>query len=138
MACQVMLRPQIYNDVRTGQQTVICDSCQRILYFNPANEMQVWSLSTNARAAIIPKSTPPGLVLPSGICRGRRVLLCLTNAGGQASRRVFDMGTGRLTAIILSREGDYRHAFPEDITGAIRLNGSWSEAEIEPGAPKCP
>ena len=39
MACQVMLRPQIYNDVRTGQQTVVCDSCQRILYFNPANEM---------------------------------------------------------------------------------------------------
>src|ERR1700690_3300100 len=28
MACQVMLRPQIYNDVRTGQQTVVCDSCQ--------------------------------------------------------------------------------------------------------------
>src|SRR6202140_1203144 len=40
MACQVMLRPQIYNDVRTGQQTVVCDSCQRVLYFNPANEMQ--------------------------------------------------------------------------------------------------
>src|ERR1700727_17372 len=40
MACQVMLRPQIYNDVRTGQQTVICDSCQRVLYFNSANEMQ--------------------------------------------------------------------------------------------------
>src|SRR6202034_4141268 len=38
MACQVMLRPQIYNDVRTGQQTVVCDSCQRILYFNPAHE----------------------------------------------------------------------------------------------------
>src|SRR5580704_16586981 len=36
VACQVMLRPQIYNDVRTGQQTVVCDSCQRILYFNPA------------------------------------------------------------------------------------------------------
>src|SRR5579863_9411946 len=40
MACQVMLRPQTYNDVRTGQQTVVCDSCQRILYFNPANEMK--------------------------------------------------------------------------------------------------
>src|ERR1700683_4014124 len=39
MGCQVMLRPQTYNDVRTGQQTVVCDSCQRILYFNPANEM---------------------------------------------------------------------------------------------------
>ena len=39
MGCQVMLRPQTYNDVRTGQQTVLCDSCQRVLYFNPAHEM---------------------------------------------------------------------------------------------------
>src|SRR6201988_2385558 len=30
MGCQVMLRPQTYNDVRTGQQTVVCDSCQRV------------------------------------------------------------------------------------------------------------
>jgi hypothetical protein len=41
------------------------------------------------------------------------------------------MGTGRLLGDILTREGDYRHAFPEDITGAIRLNGSWSEKEME-------
>ena len=32
-ACQVMLRPQLYNDVRTNQQIIICDSCQRILYY---------------------------------------------------------------------------------------------------------
>ena len=39
--------------------------------------------------------------------------------------------TGRLIGDILIREGDYRHAFPEDITGAVRLNGSWSEREME-------
>ena len=32
-ACQVMLRPQVDNEVRTNQQIVICDSCHRILYF---------------------------------------------------------------------------------------------------------
>ena len=57
--------------------------------------------------------------------------MCLTNSIGQASRRVFDMHTGRLIGDILVREGDYRHAFPEEITGAIRLNGSWTENEIE-------
>jgi len=41
------------------------------------------------------------------------------------------MHTGRLVGDILIREGDYRHAFPEDITGAIRLNGSWTEHEME-------
>src|SRR5712672_1986826 len=39
MACRVRLRPQTYNEVRSGQQTIVCDSCQRILYFNPADEM---------------------------------------------------------------------------------------------------
>jgi hypothetical protein len=41
------------------------------------------------------------------------------------------MHTGRLLGDILIREGDFRHAFPEDITGAIRLNGSWTEHEME-------
>src|SRR5258708_13515803 len=39
MTCQVKLRPQTYNEVRTGQHAVVCDSCQRILYFNPAHEL---------------------------------------------------------------------------------------------------
>src|SRR5438270_7538740 len=38
MGCQVMLRPQTYNQVRSGTETVVCDSCQRILYFNPKEE----------------------------------------------------------------------------------------------------
>jgi hypothetical protein len=132
MACQVMLRPQIYNDVRTGQQTVICDSCQRILYFNPANEMQALEPEHKRSRRHHPKiDAPQAWYYRQEYAADGEVLLCLTNAGGQASRRVFDMGTGRLIGNILSREGDYRHAFPEDITGAIRLNGSWSEAEIE-------
>src|SRR5579863_2322922 len=39
MACQVMLRPQTYNEIRSGQQVIVCDSCQRILYFNAADEL---------------------------------------------------------------------------------------------------
>ena len=59
------------------------------------------------------------------------VFLCLTTARGQSSRRVYDVQTGRLIGDILIREGDYRQAFPEDITGAMRLNGGWSEDELD-------
>lgn len=38
LACRVMLRPQTYNDVRTNQQIIACDSCGRILYYEPAHE----------------------------------------------------------------------------------------------------
>ncbi len=37
-ACNVLLRPQTYNDVRSNQQIVTCDSCGRILFHDPAHE----------------------------------------------------------------------------------------------------
>lgn len=39
-ACQVMLRPQVYNDVRTNEQIIICDSCHRIIWYDPARDAQ--------------------------------------------------------------------------------------------------
>ncbi|MGA8620482.1 MAG: C4-type zinc ribbon domain-containing protein [Candidatus Sulfotelmatobacter sp.] len=132
MACQVMLRPQTYNDVRTGQQTVVCDSCQRILYFNPANEMQALEPEHKRSRRHHPKiDAPQAWYYRQEFADAGEVLLCLANSGGQATRRVFDMHTGRLVGDILIREGDYRHAFPEDITGAVRLNGSWTERDME-------
>jgi uncharacterized protein len=132
MGCQVMLRPQIYNDVRTGQQTVVCDSCQRILYFNPANEMQALEPEHKRTRRHHPKiDAPQAWYYRQEFGEAGEVFLCFTNAAGQATRRVFEMHTGRLIGDILIREGDFRQAFPEDITGAIRLNGSWAEREME-------
>jgi uncharacterized protein len=133
MGCQVMLRPQTYNDVRTGQQTVICESCQRILYFNTANEVKPTEPEHVKRSRRHhPKiDAPQAWYYREQYGDDGEALLCLTNASGQASRRVFDMHTGRLLGDILIREGDFRQAFPEDITGAIRLNGNWSEDDME-------
>jgi hypothetical protein len=132
MACQVMLRPQTYNDVRTGQQTVVCDSCQRVLYFNPANEMQALEPEHKRSRRHHPKiDAHQAWYYRADYGDAGEVLLCLNETKNQSSRRVFDMSTGRLLGDILIREGDFRHAFPEDITGAIRLNGNWSEAEME-------
>jgi uncharacterized protein len=139
MACQVMLRPQTYNEVRSGQQTIVCDSCQRILYFNPAHE-----LTAHAPEASRPRRHHPKIEAPqawyyrSDYADTGEVYLCLTNSQGQASRRVYEIHTGRLFGDILTREGNYRQAFPEDITGAIRLNGAWSESDLEAWANELP
>lgn len=37
-ACQVLLRPQVYNELRSTEKFITCDSCQRILYYDPAND----------------------------------------------------------------------------------------------------
>ncbi len=132
MGCQVMLRPQTYNDVRAGQQTVFCDSCQRVLYFNPAGEVQAAEPEQKRPRRHHPKiDAPQAWYYREEYADNGETLLCFTNVGGQASRRIFDMHTGRLIGDILIREGDFRHAFPEDITGTVRLNGSWSEEEME-------
>ena len=39
-ACQVMLRPQVYNDVRSNEHIVMCDSCHRILWYDPARDAE--------------------------------------------------------------------------------------------------
>ncbi len=131
MGCQVILRPQTYNDVRSGTDIVFCDSCQRILYFNPKEELG------DKKEVVQRKRHHPKIDAPQAwyyrpeFASEGEVFLCLTNAGGQASRRVYDVHTGRLQGDILIREGNYREAFPEDITGSTRLNGNWSEEELD-------
>jgi uncharacterized protein len=139
MACQVMLRPQTYNEVRAGTNTVVCDSCQRILYFNPADELKEQVPTLHRPRRHHPKiDAPQAWYYRPQFGDAGEVYLCLTNSGGQASRRVYEIHTGRLIGDILIREGDYRHAFPEDITGAIRLNGAWSEEELDAWGAEAP
>src|ERR1700756_2640820 len=132
MACQVMLRPQTYNEVRSGKETVVCDSCQRILYFNPKEELVEQKPTTHRPKRHHPKiDAPQAWYYRPEFAGDGEVFLCLTNSSGQASRRVYDIHTGRSIGDILIREGNFREAFPEDITGSTRLNGSWSEEELD-------
>ena len=139
MGCQVMLRPQIYNDVRSGQHTVYCDSCQRILYMNPAEEVVEQKPVVHRPRRHHPKiDAPQAWYYRESYGDAGEVYISLTNAGTQASRRVYEIHTGRMVGDILIREGDYRQAFPEDITGAIRLNGDWPEEELETWGTEAP
>ncbi len=131
MACQVMLRPQTYNDVRSGKETVVCDSCQRILYFNPADELAEQTTIHRPKRHHPKIDASQAWYYRPEFANDGEVFLCLTNARGQASRRVYDIHTGRLLGDILIREGDFRQAFPEDIEGATRLNGGWNEGELD-------
>jgi len=37
-ACNVMLRPQKYNELKMGGEVQTCENCSRILYYDPAHE----------------------------------------------------------------------------------------------------
>ena len=139
IACQVMLRPQTYNDVRAGKTAMFCDSCQRILYFAGVEEPVEPKAALRGHRRHHPKiDAPQAWYYKPEYGDTGEVYLCLTNSRGQASRRVYEIHTGRLVGDILIREGDYRQAFPEDITGAMRLNGDWSEEELEAWGTEAP
>ncbi len=134
MACQVMLRPQTYNEVRSGERTVVCDSCSRILYYNPAHDAQMTAVAATAtkRRRAHPKfdASQAWYYRPEYGEYGE-VYLSYTNANGSSTRRVYDVHTGRKLGDTLTREGEYRLGFPEDLNNSIRLNGNWKEEEID-------
>ena len=132
MACQVMLRPQTYNDVRSGQKVIECESCQRILYFNPANEAKIERTSISTRRRARPKvDSQQAWFYHPAFGEAGEVFLAFMNGDTNSTRRVYEMHTGRQIGDILSREGSFRLAFPEDLNGVIRLNGNWEEEEID-------
>jgi predicted nucleic acid-binding Zn-ribbon protein len=132
MGCQVMLRPQTYNEVRSGK-TLVCESCQRILYYDPTHDAPAPSAAAIARRRRAhPKfEASQAWYFHPQFGESGEVYLSFTNAGGSSTRRVYDVHTGRQLGDTLMREGEYRLGFPEDLNGSIRLNGSWSEAEME-------
>src|SRR5271166_1765704 len=135
MGCQVMLRPQTYNEVRNGEKVMVCESCQRIYYFNPANEVKPEQevVTVTGRKRPRPKAdAPQAWFYRPDYGEEGEVLLAFINNGGSSTRRIYEMHTGRQVGDVLLREGAYRLAFPEDLTeAALRLNGHWEEKEIE-------
>ena len=135
MGCQVMLRPQTYNEVRNGEKVMVCESCSRVYYFNPANEVKPEQevVTVTGRKRSRPKAdAPQAWFYRPDYGEENEVLLVFTNSGGNSTRRVYEMHTGRQVGGVLVREGVYRLAFPEDLTdAALRLNGHWDEKEID-------
>jgi uncharacterized protein len=132
LACQVMLRPQTYNDVRADAEVVFCESCQRILYYDSTQAKPIAPVATSKRRRPHPKfeSSQAWYYQPSFEDYGE-VLLAFINSDRRSRRRVYDVATGRQIGEIREREGEYRLAFPEDLRETIRLNGNWEESELD-------
>jgi hypothetical protein len=130
-----MLRPQTYNEVTLGEKVMVCESCQRIYYYNPANEVKPEQevITVTGRKRARPKAdAPQAWFYRPDYGEEGEVLLAYINNGGSSTRRVYEMHTGRQIGDVLGREGTYRLAFPEDLTdSALRLNGHWDEKEID-------
>jgi uncharacterized protein len=134
MACQVMLRPQTYNEIRSSARVIECDSCQRILYYDPSHDTPVpEAVATQKKRRAHPKfDARQAWYYRPDYGEDGEVLLLYQNSGGDSERRIYDAQTGRQLGDILVRQGEYRLAFPEDLTeNTVRLNGHWEADELE-------
>ncbi len=63
LACFVMIRPQTWEEIRTNEQMITCNSCGRIFYYDPAHEAppppEPPKKKTKARAADSEPATEP-------------------------------------------------------------------------------
>jgi len=130
--CSVVLRPQTYNEVRSGKM-IYCDSCQRILYYDPSKEppAEAQAERITKRRAHPKLDASQAWYYRAEFGDSGEVFLSFSNTAGSAHRRVYDAASGRRLGDILVRDGGYRQAFPEDLSDTIRLNGNWSEAELD-------
>ncbi len=134
LACQVMLRPQTYNEVRSETKLIVCDSCQRILYYDASKDVveEPSVVAARKRRAHPKFEASQAWYYRPDYAEYGEVFLSFINQRGQSTRRVYDVHTGRNVGDILGRDGEYRLAFPEDLTdSAIRLNGTWPEAKLD-------
>ncbi|MBK5291750.1 MAG: hypothetical protein JJE04_08765 [Acidobacteriia bacterium] len=51
-ACQLELRPQMYQELRKGESVMYCENCQRILHYNPPVDFDA---ASGAPAAVDPR-----------------------------------------------------------------------------------
>jgi len=138
LTCRVMLRPQTYNDVRSGKM-VICESCQRVLYYNPANEIAVERPSQTAKRRARPKIHIDKAWFYRPDFEGiGEAFLAFVNAQGSSSRRVYDAHTGRKVGDTEFQSGEFTTAFADDIRSAIRLKGGLEEQQLDEWAEELP
>jgi len=108
--CQVMLRPQVFNEI-ISDIVHTCDSCSRILYYDPSQDEpdEVKARAGNKSGGPVERSW---VYLPDrGECG---IFAVLSNAKGGCSLRIYDASSGRALEPIQRVKGKtYQQAFRE-------------------------
>lgn len=118
MACQVMLRPQIFNDVMTGSGVQVCDSCTRLLYYVPENEAPVDDkVKASARAG---GPIERAWVYLEDVGQNG-AFAALVNSKGSCTMRTFDAATGKALEKVIEKGRTYKEAFSAQLAHGRHL-----------------
>jgi uncharacterized protein len=115
-ACQVMLRPQVLSNIRAAQEVVHCDSCGRILYYLPENNVR--TVAANA-TGIAHQAEREWMFVPSMGANG--AFAVFINHKGNATMKAYDAVTGEAIARRVEKNAICQNIFAEEIRDARNL-----------------
>src|SRR5437588_372713 len=122
MACNVMMRPQKYNELLSHSQLITCDSCGRILYHdaNRAGAAKGVRLGKGQDRAVYYIADPEP---------GRFMLF--TNSKSGCTLRIFDAGGGQLIDKITKKKATFQEEFAEYLATGVSLRAESLDAASE-------
>ena len=133
-ACQVMLRPQTYNEVKTNQQIIACDSCQRLLYYDATHDAPA-EQPTEHKAKHAATGSLWLYLSDSGY---GAVFIFMQNSESGSRKRYFDADTGRALDTVEVPNADYKHAFSGELRHGHRMQyeaaASFTDEQLAPEA----
>jgi len=117
-ACNVMMRPQKYNELLSNSELVTCDSCGRILYHDASRQPEA-AQSGRAAKSGLKANERAWFYLPGGE-NGK--FAYFANSKGGCTMRTFDAVTGQSLEKVAKKKTTFREAFAESLTDALILH----------------
>lgn len=130
-ACNVMMRPQTFNELKAGDRIIFCESCARVLYHDPAHDRA-------PEAGIRPSERGKRAWFYYPDWKGRSAFVELSNSKERSSMRVFDAQSGEPIEKAHKKNVGFREAFAEQISRGVPLEiqQHGDEEDVESLAPE--
>jgi uncharacterized protein len=114
-ACNVMMRPQRYNELVANAGLVLCESCGRILFYDPSH--QTAGAGNRAGSATMERAWR---YVPEGNGPGKFV--AFVNSKTTCTMRTFDAATGQALEKIVKKKLTFKEAFPSELNAGVHLH----------------
>ncbi|HUS18498.1 MAG TPA: C4-type zinc ribbon domain-containing protein [Terriglobales bacterium] len=113
-ACNVMMRPQRYNELVANTGLVLCESCGRILFYDPSH--QAAGAGNRAGSATMERAWRY-VADPEGAGK----FLAFVNSKTTCTMRSFDAATGQALEKIVKKKLTFKEAFATEVASGVPL-----------------
>ena len=114
-ACNVRMRPQRYNELLANAALVTCESCGRILYYDPSH--QTAGVGNRAGSATMERAWR--YLAEDG---GPGKFLAFVNSKTTCTMRSFDAATGQALEKVIKKKLTFKEAFASELSAGAHLH----------------